>query len=1059
MNHPASSFLPPLSVLRRLVFLLLALSLSNGFAAELPKKTFNIPAGTAADTLQIAAQQAGREIMFPAAIVSGVRTAAVKGDLTVVDALGQMLAGTSLRLVQDEKTGALAVRREGDPEKNGVSRQAASPAANRNEGTVTLEKFEIVDTRVTGLVNQGIIPRQEREAIAFTVLDRNEIEASGATDINEVFRQMPQVAAFESESQSLLSQRGFATFGAGVTPATKIDLRGFTSAGTTILVNGRRLPLVRETQNGGPDLGRIPLSAIERIEVLPSSGGGMYGTNSMGGVINVILRKEYVGRELTMSYAQVASGGAEEIGLTYTEGRTLFRGKANLTWTLDLRNRQPMYYRDRPLFRRFLDHNKSPADGGDLTNWINSGGMSNFVSQPGVIVGRSTTNALTPLNIPGTTGVVNYATVPTNQDGTNLTPASFVAGANKIQPSDVYGRFAMFNPSKSVNLNATLNHELIKDRLSWYAELGLGYTDMQFESPPQPRSIILTETDVRNPFRTGVVPGYAGQRIQLYSYPADLPGTSQHTRNITVRYVTGFNGKFSLLGHDWKWALDGSSDYNARKAFGYTPDQLLNSFVNAGATNAVARGLYQFFADHINNRNTTAAQKLTNTSFRQNDDYIWLGSGVFRLNGHAWDLPAGPIAVSLLGEYSSQWYQNIFKNRIETSVANEYGLTIGSGQNFSPSGSANATTRATVNGGAEFVIPVLGKSWTLLGIRAFDLVASTSRTTITDGKPFSAHNLGLRFSPIRDATLRTSFGSGTYPAQEFMTVDSVFTDLVGQTTPDPRRGNTAIGSYTSFGGGNPDLQPEETRTWNFGLILEPRQLKGFSASFDYGFIEKVSGITSMSITTLLANEQYFPGRVVRAAPTAAESALGWAGQITQADVRRFNTGNVWTQYLDTSVRYRMETQNLGMFNFVLRATNTREFKSRLRPNTPITDTLDQILAPLHFRSFGTISWRKGNWTVTPSWAYIESYRDSLNVPVDNSLTTNLQLVYNFPVSTGRERWRNAVQGTQWSLGVNNLFDNEPPYVFNPGGQNFRSFYSTFDDPRGRYVYFKVKKSF
>jgi outer membrane receptor protein involved in Fe transport len=97
--------------------------------------------------------------------------------------------------------------------------------------------------------------------------------------------------------------------------------------------------------------------------------------------------------------------------------------------------------------------------------------------------------------------------------------------------------------------------------------------------------------------------------------------------------------------------------------------------------------------------------------------------------------------------------------------------------------------------------------------------------------------------------------------------------------------------------------------------------------------------------------------------------------------------------------------------------------------------------------------------VTPAWTYIESYRDSLNVPVDNSLTTNLQFAYTRPAEFGATGWRGFLQGTQWTLGVNNLFDREPPYVFNPGGQSFRSFYSTFDDPRGRYLYFKVKKSF
>lgn len=84
----------------------------------------------------------------------------------------------------------------------------------------------------------------------------------------------------------------------------------------------------------------------------------MYGTNSMGGVINVILRKEYVGRELTLSYAQAAAGGAEEVGLTYTEGRTFLEGRANLTWTLDLRDRKPMFYRSRPFYRTFLNINR-----------------------------------------------------------------------------------------------------------------------------------------------------------------------------------------------------------------------------------------------------------------------------------------------------------------------------------------------------------------------------------------------------------------------------------------------------------------------------------------------------------------------------------------------------------------------------------------------------------------------------------------------------------------------------------------------------------------------------
>lgn len=1060
----------PLPWLRLAAAFVVLLAVSVPGLAQV-ERTFDIPAGDAAATLKQFSTQSGEQLLYTPADVAAVKTLPVKGAFTSRAALERMVAGTDLVVAQDRSTGALALRRVAVVEaKNDPSRpgEAETARAVIRDGAVQMDKYEVTGQRISGLVNQGVIPRQEGEAIAFTVLNRQEIEAMGATDINEVFRTLPQVATFESESQSLLSQRGFATFGAGVTPATKIDLRGFTTAGTTILVNGRRLPLVRETQNGGPDLGRIPLSAIERIEVLPSSAGGMYGTNSMGGVINVILRKEYTGRELTVGVAGATAGGAEEVSVTYTEGRSMFDGRANLTWTVDLRDRQIMYYRDRPFYRGFLAVNRPPSDGGDLNNWINTGGMTNFPSVPGVVIARQNVSpfGLEPLNIPGATGVVNFATVPLNQDSTALTPASFLAGANRIAPDDIYGDFALFNPSRSANLNATFNHELFKDRLSWYAELGLGYSDTKSNTPPQGRALTLLPTDPRNPFRTGVVPGYPGQRIVLYYHPSDLPGTFQHTRNITVRTVLGVNGRFSLLGHDWKWALDGSSDYNARKAFGYTPDQLLNSILSAASTNLLARGFYNPFADHVSNPNQNAANKLAKTSFRQNDDYVWLGSAIARLNGAVWDLPAGPIAVSLLAEYNSQWYQNVFKNRAEQAVIDELGMTYGPSlpfpaptPNFTWSGITSDTTRATANGGAEVVVPVLGKDWTLFGVDSLDLHASTSRTAITDSKPFSAYNVGFRFAPVRDVSLRVSYGSGTYPPQEFMTGDSTFTDLINQTTPDPRRGNTAIGNYTSVGGGNPDLQPEQTETWNFGVVLEPRQLKGLSATFDYGFIEKQNGITSMSLATLLANEAFFPGRVVRAAPTPAEAALGWAGQVTSADLRRFNTGNIWTQYLDSSVRYQIVTENVGSFYIVFRSTNTREFKTRLRPNVPITDTLDQILAPLKFRGSGSIAWRKGPWTVTPSWSYIESYRDSQNIPVESSLTTNLQLVYNVPAEFGSDGWREWVQGTQWTLGVNNLMDEEPPYVFNPGGQNFRSYYSTFDDPRGRYVYFRMRKSF
>jgi outer membrane receptor protein involved in Fe transport len=1044
------------------VILLGSLLVATAYADPEAKKSYNLPTADAAESLKRFAETSGRETLFAAEVVRGVKTKPVSGNLTAQEAIAALLADTGLAYAVDEKTGAIAVRRAVDPNDARAAQNSDRPQVEN--GSLVLEKVEVTASRDTGLINKGVIPREEKAAINFMVLNRMEIEGTGATDINEVLRSLPQVASFESETQSLTGLRGYATFGAGVTPATKVDLRGFGVAGTTILINGRRMPLVRESQAGGPDIGRIPLSAIDRIEVLPASAGGMYGTNSMGGVVNIILRKDYSGRELTFSYGQATAGGANEVGVTYTEGRKLFGGKASLTWTIDLRDRQPMYYRERPVYNRFLEVNRPPSEGGDFLNWYDRGGFSNFPSIPGVVVAISQSNFRPePLNIPGTTGTINYAQIPLNQDGTSLTPASFAPGANKLNPTAPYGNFALFNPSTSANFNATFTHELIKDRLNWYFELGLGHSEMEFQTPINPRVITLLPSDSRNPFRTGVTPGYPGQRINYYFYPSDLPGTLQMTKNQTVRLVLGANGKFSLLGHDWSWALDASADYNARLAKGYTPDQLLNAILASAATNLKARPFYQPFADHLSNPNPTAAAELARTSYRQNDDFVWLGSGVARLNGAVFDLPAGPVQVSLLAEYNSQWYNNVFKNRVDIALVEKYGFSYApSGANFSLLATTADQTRATANIGTEVVVPVLSKDATLFGIHALDVSAAASRTDITDAEPFNAYNLGLRFAPIPDVALRVSYGTGTYPPLDFYTSPTTFTDIVGATTRDPLRGNTFIGDYTSIAGGNPDLQPERTNTWNFGLVIEPRLkvLKGFSATLDYGYVEKVDGITSMSLTTLLANEAYFPGRVVRGTPTSAEAALGWAGQIESADVRRFNTGNLWTQYLDTSLRYNLTTESLGSFYFTLRTTNTREYRTRLRPNVAITDTLDQIGFPLHFRGSGSVAWRYLDWVVTPSWSYIEAYRDLGNVGVDDSLTTNLQVRYDIPTRIGtNSAWRRLLLGTQITVGVNNIFDKYPPYVLNPASQSFRSFYSTFDDPRGRYVYLRIKKTY
>lgn len=79
---------------------------------ETPWKSYRLPAGDASATLRLFSEQSGEQVVFPVDRVRGVRTNAVEGELPARLALERMLAGTSLRVVEDERSGALAVRRE-----------------------------------------------------------------------------------------------------------------------------------------------------------------------------------------------------------------------------------------------------------------------------------------------------------------------------------------------------------------------------------------------------------------------------------------------------------------------------------------------------------------------------------------------------------------------------------------------------------------------------------------------------------------------------------------------------------------------------------------------------------------------------------------------------------------------------------------------------------------------------------------------------------------------------------------------------------------------------------
>jgi iron complex outermembrane receptor protein len=113
-------------------------------------------------------------------------------------------------------------------------------------------------------------------------------------------------------------------------PAPPPQLRGGSQTETLLLVDGKRVPLtgLRNSGGNGYDLGGIPLSAVERVEVLLDGASAIYGADAINGVINVILKKRYSGTEVRFNYDNTFDTDAAVKTASLTHGFSLGSGPA-----------------------------------------------------------------------------------------------------------------------------------------------------------------------------------------------------------------------------------------------------------------------------------------------------------------------------------------------------------------------------------------------------------------------------------------------------------------------------------------------------------------------------------------------------------------------------------------------------------------------------------------------------------------------------------------------------------------------------------------------------------
>ena len=340
----------------------LAAALACAAAHAQTRIHFDLPAQPLARALEVIGSVTHVDIGFSSSRVAGFTAPALKADLTVDDALMRVLSGTGLRpqrlndhtiviapvgsttALPSEENRLLAAADPAAAETQ-VMPQAADPAGPAESasaaGTVATgtadggSKTDLAEIIVTGSHISGI----ENKTNPIIVIDQTQIEQSGYASTQDLFLSLPENYAGGSTTQA-----GY--IGSGQLNgdfSSAINLRGLGASSTLVLLNGHRMaPAVQGTQ---VDVSSIPIAAIERIEILTDGASAIYGSDAVGGVVNIITKKDYDGADTSARFGSVTSGSRHEATVAQTAGETWSSG--NVTGTFQYQDHSRLEARDR----------------------------------------------------------------------------------------------------------------------------------------------------------------------------------------------------------------------------------------------------------------------------------------------------------------------------------------------------------------------------------------------------------------------------------------------------------------------------------------------------------------------------------------------------------------------------------------------------------------------------------------------------------------------------------------------------------------------------------------
>lgn len=267
---------------------------------------YALPAQELARSLREVSVRSGIGVIAPSELVAGRQAPPLKGRYGAREAVELLLEGSGLRaaFVGD----ALVISRTAAPAESG------STSTRQPEDSKTIV--------VTGTHVRGGSPTSPLIKIS-----RREIERTAPASVEELMRNLPQNVSGGVAQENF----GVSGTGADITDhGAGVNLRGLGQRATLVLVNGRRI--APSGTGSFVDISLIPVTAIDRVEILTDGASAIYGSDAVGGVVNFILRDDFEGLETLGQAGTATQGGGDQLVAGATAGTRWSSGRAMLSY-------------------------------------------------------------------------------------------------------------------------------------------------------------------------------------------------------------------------------------------------------------------------------------------------------------------------------------------------------------------------------------------------------------------------------------------------------------------------------------------------------------------------------------------------------------------------------------------------------------------------------------------------------------------------------------------------------------------------------------------------------